>query len=56
MSEGVRDFSDLKTTLIKAKVPEQAQAASENRPKLDRQGREAFAQEYADTQIKNLTV
>ena len=39
MSEGVRDFSDLKTTLIKAKVPEQPQAASESRPKLDRQGR-----------------
>jgi small subunit ribosomal protein S9 len=39
MSEGVRDFSDLKTTLIKAKVPEQAQAANEGRPKLDRQGR-----------------
>ena len=40
MSEGVRDFSDLKTTLIKAKQPEQAQpAAQENRPKLDRQGR-----------------
>ncbi len=40
MSEGVRDFSDLKTTLIKAKQPEQQQpAAQENRPKLDRQGR-----------------
>jgi small subunit ribosomal protein S9 len=41
MSEGVRDFSDLKTTLIKAKPPEQQQvaAAQENRPKLDRQGR-----------------
>ena len=41
MSEGVRDFSDLKTTLIKAKQPEQQQAAAaqENRPKLDRQGR-----------------
>jgi small subunit ribosomal protein S9 len=39
MAEGVRDFSDLKSTLIKAKVPEQPQAASENRPKLDRQGR-----------------
>src|SRR3979411_1523224 len=40
MSEGVRDFSDLKTTLIKAKLPEHQQAApQENRPKLDRQGR-----------------
>ena len=39
MSEGVRDFSDLKTTLIKAKQPEQQPAAQENRPKLDRQGR-----------------
>src|SRR5258706_10659597 len=40
MSEGVRDFADLKTTLIKAKQPEQQQpAAQENRPKLDRQGR-----------------
>ena len=40
MSEGARDFSDLKTTLIKAKVPEPQQPApQENRPKLDRQGR-----------------
>jgi small subunit ribosomal protein S9 len=39
MSEGVRDFSDLKSTLIKAKTPEPAQAANEGRPKLDRQGR-----------------
>ena len=39
MAEGVRDFSDLKSTLIKAKQPEQAQAAAEGRPKLDRQGR-----------------
>jgi small subunit ribosomal protein S9 len=39
MAEGVRDFSDLKTTLIKAKAPEQHQAAAEGRPKLDRQGR-----------------
>ena len=39
MAEGVRDFSDLKSTLIKAKTPEQAQAAGEGRPKLDRQGR-----------------
>jgi small subunit ribosomal protein S9 len=40
MSEGARDFSDLKTTLIKAKQPEQQQPApQENRPKLDRQGR-----------------
>ena len=39
MAEGVRDFSDLKTTLIKAKVPEAPQAVAEGRPKLDRQGR-----------------
>jgi len=40
MSEGVRDFADLKTTLIKAKLPETQQpAVQENRPKLDRQGR-----------------
>src|SRR5580765_8025315 len=40
MAAEARDFSDLKTTLIKAKVPEQAQAAAaEGRPKLDKQGR-----------------
>src|SRR5260221_10590627 len=40
MAGEVRDFSDLKSTLIKAKAPEQAQpAAQEGRPKLDRQGR-----------------
>jgi small subunit ribosomal protein S9 len=39
MAEGVRDFSDLKSTLIKAKQPDQPQAAQEGRPKLDRQGR-----------------
>jgi len=39
MAEGIRDFSDLKSTLIKAKQPEQPQAAADNRPKLDRQGR-----------------
>jgi small subunit ribosomal protein S9 len=39
MAEGVRDFSDLKTTLIKAKAPEPQQAAAEGRPKVDRQGR-----------------
>jgi small subunit ribosomal protein S9 len=40
MSEGVRDFADLKTTLIKAKQPETQQPTpQENRPKLDRQGR-----------------
>jgi small subunit ribosomal protein S9 len=40
MAEGVRDFSDLKSTLIKAKQPEQAQQTPvEGRPKLDRQGR-----------------
>jgi small subunit ribosomal protein S9 len=38
MAEGVHDFSDLKSTLIKAKVPEQAQA-QDGRPKLDQQGR-----------------
>ena len=35
----VRDFADLKSTLIKAKVPETAPAANEGRPKLDKQGR-----------------
>ena len=40
MAGEVRDFADLKTTLIKAKTPEPAQAAAaEGRPKLDRQGR-----------------
>jgi small subunit ribosomal protein S9 len=40
MAGETRDFSELKTTLIKAKMPEQAQAAPvEGRPKLDRQGR-----------------
>jgi small subunit ribosomal protein S9 len=40
MAGEARDFSDLKTTLIKAKAPEQTQpAAAEGRPKLDRQGR-----------------
>jgi small subunit ribosomal protein S9 len=35
-----RDFSELKSTLIKAKLPESAQAqAAEGRPKLDKQGR-----------------
>ena len=36
--------------------PEEYRAyARRTQDKLDRQGREAFAQEYADTQIKNLT-
>jgi small subunit ribosomal protein S9 len=40
MAGEARDFSDLKTTLIKAKQPEQAQASqADGRPKLDRQGR-----------------
>jgi small subunit ribosomal protein S9 len=40
MAGETRDFSERKTTLIKAKLPEQAQAAQmEGRPKLDRQGR-----------------
>jgi small subunit ribosomal protein S9 len=40
MAGETRDFSDLKTTLIKAKQPETAQSApAEGRPKLDRQGR-----------------
>ncbi len=40
MAGETRDFSDLKSTLIKAKLPEQAQAAQmEGRPKLDRKGR-----------------
>ena len=41
MAEGARDFSDLKTTLIKAKQqPDQPQTSpAEGRPKVDRQGR-----------------
>ena len=41
MAEQVRDFSDLKSTLIKAptKAAEPAAAAAEGRPKLDKQGR-----------------
>ena len=40
MAGEARDFSDLKTTLIKAKVPEPSQSApAEGKPKLDRQGR-----------------
>jgi small subunit ribosomal protein S9 len=41
MAEQVRDFSELKTTLIKAptKAEEPAAAAAEGRPKLDKQGR-----------------
>ena len=39
MAGETRDFSDLKSTLIKAKQPEAAPAAAEGRPKLDRQGR-----------------
>src|SRR5688500_9944200 len=41
MAEQVRDFSELKTTLIKApaKPTEEAAAAAEGRPKLDKQGR-----------------
>ena len=38
MSE-TRDFSDLKTTLIKAKQPDQASSAADGRPKVDKQGR-----------------
>ena len=41
MAEQVRDFSELKTTLIKApaKAPEGEAAAAETRPKIDKQGR-----------------
>lgn len=40
MAEATRDFSELKSTLIKAKQPDQPQASqAENRPKLDRMGR-----------------
>jgi len=34
-----RDFSDLKSTLIKAKKPDQPASAAEGRPKVDKQGR-----------------
>ena len=40
MAEQIRDFSELKSTLIKAPTPvAPEQAAAESRPKLDRQGR-----------------
>ncbi len=41
MAEPVRDFSELKSTLIKAPEPEtEAEAAAvENKPKIDKQGR-----------------
>ncbi len=40
MAEATRDFSELKSTLIKAKQPDQPQSAqAEGRPKLDRMGR-----------------
>lgn len=41
MAEQVRDFSELKSTLIKAPEPEaEAEAAAvENKPKIDKQGR-----------------
>jgi small subunit ribosomal protein S9 len=40
MAETTRDFSELKSTLIKAKQPDQPQTAqAEGRPKLDRMGR-----------------
>ncbi|MEY4880217.1 MAG: ribosomal protein [Pseudomonadota bacterium] len=40
MAEQVRDFSELKTTLIKAPVPPTpVEAADENKAKLDKQGR-----------------
>ena len=38
MSE-TRDFSDLKSTLIKAKKPDQPSAQADGRPKVDKQGR-----------------
>jgi small subunit ribosomal protein S9 len=34
-----RDFSDLKSTLIKAKRPDQPAAQAEGKPKVDKQGR-----------------
>ena len=34
-----RDFSDLKSTLIKAKKPDQAASQADGRPKVDKQGR-----------------
>ena len=34
-----RDFSDLKTTLIKAKQPDQPSSQADGRPKVDKQGR-----------------
>ena len=39
MSEQVRDFSELKTTLIKAPVKASEAAADETKPKLDSKGR-----------------
>jgi small subunit ribosomal protein S9 len=41
MAEQVRDFSELKSTLIKAPInlPAQDASATESRPKLDKQGR-----------------
>jgi small subunit ribosomal protein S9 len=39
MAEGVRDFADLKTTLIKKQPEQQQTPAAEARGKLDRQGR-----------------
>ena len=39
MAEGVRDFSDLKTTLIKKQPEQQQTPAAEAKGKLDRQGR-----------------
>jgi small subunit ribosomal protein S9 len=38
MSE-TRDFADLKSTLIKAKKPDQPSAQADGRPKVDKQGR-----------------
>ena len=38
MAEGVRDFSDLKTTLIKKQPEQQQTPAAEAKGKLDRQG------------------
>jgi small subunit ribosomal protein S9 len=39
MAAETRDFSDLKSTLIKAKKPDQAATQADGKPKVDKQGR-----------------
>jgi len=39
MASETRDFSDLKSTLIKARQPDQPAAQADGKPKIDRQGR-----------------